>query len=134
VAVQRIMMKHFIGCFGCKFTVPEASINKLAVDLVPPIVGAIEPMDNALNCWCKDLVGLVCGQIAGEHKNRPAGFSCLLVDLVIGADHGQGSFCADVKVITVTPITVSRQSCLWARGNRMRKRHGQAWHWHSCLS
>jgi hypothetical protein len=41
----------------------------------------------------------VSAQIAGEHKNRPEGFSCLSVDPVVGADHGQTSFCAGVKVI-----------------------------------
>jgi hypothetical protein len=37
VAAQRVIMKCFIAHFGCKFTVPEASINKLALHLVPPI-------------------------------------------------------------------------------------------------
>jgi hypothetical protein len=99
VAAQRVIMKHFITHFGCKFTVSEASINKLAVHLAPPIVGTIDHMDAILNFWCKDLVDLVSVQIAGEHKNRPEGFSYLSVDLVIGADHGQGSFRAGVKVI-----------------------------------
>jgi hypothetical protein len=55
VAAQRIMMKCFILHFMRKFTVPEASINKLAVDLVPPIVGAAEHVDDALGFCCKDL-------------------------------------------------------------------------------
>jgi hypothetical protein len=63
-AAQCIMMKHFILCFGCKFTVPEASINKLAVCLAPPIGCTAEHMDDALDCWHKDLVGLASGQIA----------------------------------------------------------------------
>jgi hypothetical protein len=99
VAAQRVIMKRFIAHFGCKFTVPEASINKLAAHLVPPIVDTIDHMDTVLNFWHKDLVELVTVQIAGEHKNRPEGFSCLSVDLVVGADHGQGPFCAGVKVI-----------------------------------
>jgi hypothetical protein len=99
VAAQRVIMKCFISHFGCKFTVPEASINKLAAHSVPPIVGAIDHMDAILNFWHKDLVELVTAQIAGEHKNQPEGFSCSSVDLVIGADHGQGSFRAGVKVI-----------------------------------
>jgi hypothetical protein len=56
-------------------------------------------MDAILNFCCEDLVELVSVQIAGEHENRPEGFSCSSVDLVIGADHGQGSFHAGVKVI-----------------------------------
>jgi hypothetical protein len=32
VETQQITMKHFISFFGCKFTVLEASINKLAAD------------------------------------------------------------------------------------------------------
>ncbi len=99
VAAQRIIMKYFISHFGYKFTVPEASINKLAVHSAPPIVGAIDCMDVILNFWCKDLVELVTAQIAGEHKNQPEGFSHSSVDLVVGADHGQGSFRAGVKVI-----------------------------------
>jgi hypothetical protein len=97
-------MKRFIACFGCKFTVPEASINKVAADSMPPILGAIEHMDDALDCCHKDLVGLVSGKIAGEHKSRPAGFSHSSVDLVIGADCGQVS-----KSFTMTPVEVSRQ-------------------------
>jgi hypothetical protein len=99
VAAQRIIMKCFIVHFGHKFTVLEASINKLAVHSAPPIVGTIDYMDAILNFWYKDLVDLVSVQIAGEHKNRPEGFSYSLVNLVVGADHGQGSFCAGVKVI-----------------------------------
>jgi hypothetical protein len=49
VAAQRIIMKYFIGFFGYKFTVPEASINQLAVDSVPPVVGTIEYMDRTLD-------------------------------------------------------------------------------------
>ncbi len=56
VAAQRVIMKHFISHFGCKFTVPEASINKLAVHLVPPIVGAIDHMDAILNFGAKILL------------------------------------------------------------------------------
>jgi hypothetical protein len=99
VAAQRIVMKYFISFFGYKFTVPEASINKLAVHSVPPIVGRIEYMDRMLDYWYKDLVVLLTGQIANEHNKQPADFSYTSVDLVIGADHGQGSFRAGVKVI-----------------------------------
>jgi len=99
VAAQRIVMKYFISYFGYKFTVPEASINKLAVHSVPPIVGRIEYMDRMLDFWYKDLVVLVTGQIANEHETQSAEFSYTSVDLVIGADHGQGSFRAGVKVI-----------------------------------
>jgi hypothetical protein len=56
-------------------------------------------MDTILNFWCKDLVELVTAETAGEHKNQPEGFSCSSVDLVIGADRGQSSFRAGVKVI-----------------------------------
>lgn len=99
VGAQRIIMKYFMGFFGYKFTVPEAAINMLAVDSVPPVVGTIEYMDHTLDYWYKDLVGLLTGQIAREHINQPAGFSYASVDFVIGADHGQGSFRAGVKVI-----------------------------------
>ena len=99
VAAQRIIMKYFLSYFGYKFTVPESSINKLAVHSVPPIVGTIEYMDNTLDYWYKDLGSLLTGQIAGEHRNQPAGFTYESVDFVIGADHGQGSFRAGVKVI-----------------------------------
>jgi hypothetical protein len=100
VAEQRIIMKCFISFFGYKFTVPEASINKLAADSAPPIVGATEHVDHMLDCWHKDLVGLLTVKIESEHSNQPApGFSYASVDFVIGADHGQGSFRARVKVI-----------------------------------
>jgi hypothetical protein len=96
MAAQRIVMKCFILCFGHKFTAPKASTKKLAVHAVPPIVGRMQCMDLMLDCWHKDLV---VPQIGKEHKIQPAGFSCETLDFVIGADHGQGSFCAGVKVI-----------------------------------
>jgi hypothetical protein len=98
VAAQRIVMKCFTSFFGCKFTVPEASVNKLAAHSVPPIVGRMEHMDRMLDCWLKDLVHLLAGQIVNEHESQPAGFSHATVDFVIGADHGQGYFRAGVKV------------------------------------
>ena len=98
VAAQRIMMKHFIDFFGYKFTVAEALITQLAVDSVPPVVGTVQYMDRTLDYWYKDLEGLLVGQIAKEHINQPA-FSYASVDFVIGADHGQGSFRAGVKII-----------------------------------
>jgi hypothetical protein len=73
VAAQRIVMKCFTSFFGCKFTVPEASVNKLAVHSVPPIVGRTEHMDRMLDCWLEDLVHLLAGQIANEHESQPAG-------------------------------------------------------------
>jgi hypothetical protein len=99
VAAQRIIMKYFIGHFGYKFTVPEAAINKLAIHSVPPVVCTIEYMDMTLDYWYKDLVGLLTSQIANEHAHQPADFCYKSVDFVIGADHGQGSFRAGVKVI-----------------------------------
>jgi hypothetical protein len=98
VAAQRIMMKYFIDFFGYKFTVAEALITQLAVDSVPPVVGTVQYMDRTLDYWYKDLEGLLVGQIAKEHINQPA-FSYASVDFVIGADHGQGSFRAGVKII-----------------------------------
>jgi hypothetical protein len=98
VAAQRIIMRHFIDYFGYKFTVAEASINKLAVDSVPPVVGTVQYMDRTLDYWYKDLELLLAGQIAKEQNNQPA-FSYDTLDIVIGADHGQGSFRVGVKVI-----------------------------------
>jgi hypothetical protein len=98
VAAQRIMMKYFIDFSGYKLTVAEALITQLAVDLVPPVVGTVQCMDRTLDYWYKDLEGLLAGQIAKEHINQPA-FSYASVDFVIGADHGQGLFCADLKII-----------------------------------
>jgi hypothetical protein len=68
------------------------------VDSVPPVVGTVQYMDRTLDYWHKDLEGLLTGQIAKEHVNQPA-FSYASVDFVIGADHGQGSFRAGVKII-----------------------------------
>ena len=98
VAAQRIIMKYFIDVFGYKFTVAESAVSQLAVDSVPPVVGTVQYMDRTLDYWYKDLEQLLAGQIAKEHINQPA-FLYQLVDLVVGADHGQGSFRAGVKVI-----------------------------------
>jgi hypothetical protein len=78
VAAQRIMMKYFIDFFGYKFTVADALITQLAVDLVPPAVGTVQYMDRILDYWYKDLEGLLAGQIAKEHINQPA-FSYALI-------------------------------------------------------
>jgi hypothetical protein len=98
VGAQRIIMKYFTGFFGYKFTVPETSINQLASESVPPVVGTVEYLDHTLDYWYKDLEVLLTRQIAREHTNQP-GFFYTSVDFVIGADHGQGSFRAGVKVI-----------------------------------
>ena len=91
-------MKYFIDFFGYKFTMAEALISQLAVDLVPPVVGTVQYMGHTLDYWYKDLEGLLTGQIAKEYINQPA-FSYGSVDFVIGADHRQGLFCAGVKII-----------------------------------
>jgi hypothetical protein len=83
VAAQRIVMKYFMSFFGYNFAVPEASVNKLAVHSVPPIVGRIEHMDRMLDYWYKDLVHLLTGQIANEHESQSAGFSYTRVDFVM---------------------------------------------------
>jgi hypothetical protein len=99
VAAQRVVIKHFVDFFRCKFAVPEAAINHLASDSMPPVVATTEHTDKILDHWCKDLVVLLPGQIGREHENQPAGFLHASVDFVIGADHGQQVFfCAGVKV------------------------------------
>jgi hypothetical protein len=56
VAAQHIIMKYFIDYFGYKFTVAEASINKLAVDSVPPVVATVQYMNRSLDySWYIDL-------------------------------------------------------------------------------
>jgi hypothetical protein len=89
-------MKYFIDFFGYKFTVAKAlSINQLAVDSVPPVIGTVQYMDRTLNYWYKDLEHLLTGQITKEHNNQPA-FSYASVDFMIGTYHGQGSFRAGI--------------------------------------
>ena len=41
-------MKYFLDFFGYKFTVAEASINQLAADSVPPVIGTVQYMDRTL--------------------------------------------------------------------------------------
>jgi hypothetical protein len=99
VAGHRIIMKDFINFFKYKFTVAESLINQLApVDSVPPIVGTVQYLDRTLDYWYKDLDVLLTGQIAREHINQP-GLLYSSVGFVLGADNGQGSFRAGVKVI-----------------------------------
>jgi hypothetical protein len=98
VAAQRIIMKYFIAFFGYKFTVPEGDINKLAGRSVPPVVCTVEYKELSLDWWYKDLVDLLVGQIESEHASNQS-FTYDSVDLVVGADHGQGSFRAGVKII-----------------------------------
>jgi hypothetical protein len=98
LAWRRIIMKYFLDFFGHKFTAPEATIKQLAIDSVLPIVDTVQYMDRTLEYWYKDLDSLLTKQIAREHINQP-GFSYSSIDFVVGADHGQGSFRAGVKVI-----------------------------------
>jgi hypothetical protein len=100
VAAQGIVMKHLMSFFGCKFAVPEAAMNKLAVHSAPQIVGRTECMDRMLDHWHKDLVHLLAAQIASKHESQPPEFSHATVDFVVGADHGQGSFCASSVKVT----------------------------------
>jgi hypothetical protein len=131
VAAQRIMMKYFINFFGYKFTVAEALITQLAVDSVPPAVGTVQYMDRTLDYWYKDLEGLLAGHIAKEHINQPA-FSYVSVDFVIGADHGQGSFPADVKIIFRNDDGSIEATAItgWAKLSA-RRTQPSFWHWHS---
>jgi hypothetical protein len=43
MAAQRIIMKYFLDFFGYKFTAPEATIKRLAINSVPPVVGTYLP-------------------------------------------------------------------------------------------
>ncbi len=52
----------------------------------------------SLDWWYEDLVDLLVGQIVSEHVSN-ASFTYDSVDLVVGADHGQGSFRAGIKII-----------------------------------
>jgi hypothetical protein len=80
--------------FGYKLTAPEATIKQLAINLVPPVIDdTAQYMDRTLDYWTKILMAL-----AQEHINQP-GFLYMSVDFIIGADHGQGSFHAGMKVI-----------------------------------
>jgi hypothetical protein len=98
VAAQRIIMKYFIAFFGYKFTVPKGNINKLAGRSIPPVVCTVEYKELSLDWWYKDLVDLLVGQIESEHASNQS-FTYDSVDLLVGADHGQGSFRAGVKII-----------------------------------
>jgi hypothetical protein len=120
VAVQRIVMKHVIGFFGHKFAVPETAINELAAHSVPRIVGRMEYMNRMLNCWHQDLACLLAGQIANLHA---------AVNFFIGADHGQGSFRAGVKV-----IRGKADRSVAATDLGKPKTLAPFWHWHSLLS
>jgi hypothetical protein len=125
-------MSCFILHFVHNVTVPKASINELALDPVSPIRGTVEHVDNALDFWCKDLVGLASGQVAQESKNWPAGFSRLLVDLIICADHGQGSFCANVKVICrQADLSIEATALCDSGKSNAQKKQASFWHWHS---
>jgi hypothetical protein len=75
-------------------------------------------MDHTLDYWYKYFEDfLVTGKIAREHITQ-LGFSYMPVDFVIGADHGQDSFCAGVKSSSIMQMVVF--SYLWAWGNIIR--------------
>jgi hypothetical protein len=134
VAAQQIIMKYFIDFFGYKFTVAQALISQLVVDSVPPVVGTVQYMDRTLDYWYKDLEALLAGQIVKEHINQP-GFLYTSADFVIGANHGQGSFRAGVKVIfrnddgSIEATAIYRLGKLSARRTQL-----SFWHSHSPLS
>jgi hypothetical protein len=133
VAVQRVVNKYFLDFFGYKFTVPKAMINQLAVASVPPLVGQIQYMDHMLDNWYKDIKELVTCQIAGEHIKQQAGFSFSSVDFVIGAGHGQGSFCAGMKVIFHDANNSMKATARYGLGEIECAQESFS-HWHSFLS
>jgi hypothetical protein len=71
-----------------------------------------------------DLEQLLTGQIAKEHNNQP-GFFYTSVDFVIGADHGQGSFRAGVRVIYRSDYGSIKAT---------RRTQLSFWRWHSHLT
>jgi hypothetical protein len=80
VAAQQIMMKYFIDFFGYKFTVAEALITQLAVDLVPPVLGTVQYiMDRTLDYWYKDLEFLLAGHSGWPDCQRTHQSASLLV-------------------------------------------------------
>jgi hypothetical protein len=84
VGAQRIIMKYFTGFFGYKFMVPEASINQLASESVPPVVGtAVEYLDHTLDYWYKDIEELLTRQITREHINHQASCICRSMLLLV---------------------------------------------------
>ena len=88
-------------------------------------------MDHSLDYWYKDIKELLTCQIAGEHINQQAGFSYSSMDFVIGADHGQGSFRAGVKVIFRDADNSIKATAIyglgeieWCEGHRRASRIG----------
>jgi hypothetical protein len=91
IAAKLIIMKNFIAFFGYNFTISEGNINKLVGRSVPPVVCTVEYKELSLDWWYKGIVDLLVGQIESEPASN-ASFTYDSINLVAGADHGQGSF------------------------------------------
>jgi hypothetical protein len=63
-----------------------------------PVVCSVEYKEFSVDWWYKDIVEVLVGQIESEHACNPS-FTYDSIDLVVGADHGQGSIREGVKIV-----------------------------------
>lgn len=95
---QRIVHKYFLAHFGWKFAVPEKAMEELSANVILPITARVTYQEKSIHFWYKN-VETVVEEKVGREITLIENIEVNNMDLVIGADHGQGSFRAVMKMI-----------------------------------
>ena len=93
VGAQRIINNRFKNHFGWRFTEHENKIrNTVNIDKgTPPKFGNCTIEGKCQTYWHKNIYKVINNGL-GLHLNSNPTFKCHSVDVIFGADHGQGSF------------------------------------------
>lgn len=97
---QRIINSCFKNHFGWRFTKTKRNVSEslLANNAVAPMFGTCMVEGKEQTFWCKEIDEVIDNRIELHLTSNP-NFKYDSVDVVFGADHGQGSFQAVIKVI-----------------------------------
>ena len=102
VRAQQAIHKHYNNWFGSKFTVPDGEINELAKDTVELISDSVKLEGIEYHYWHKDPAEVISHALEPhiqDESDIDLKRLCTSMDLVFGADHGQGSFRSGIRVI-----------------------------------
>jgi hypothetical protein len=96
---QHIILWHLQQFFGHKIMVPQAKICELSVGVVNPKTVTINHHGKTLTSLYREIDDLI-GQFMTDQQFRARkGFGYKILDIIVGGDYGQGSFCSGIKLI-----------------------------------
>jgi hypothetical protein len=97
-----VVAKHFNAWYGWNFLPPRTQLEELSVAAIKPTVSTLKIKGITYTYWVKD-VGNVLAHLVDPYLKQASADSISkmykFADVIFGADHGQGSFRAGIKVI-----------------------------------